>query len=119
MHWLVVGCLILSTMLVACGGDTEDVTEADDLHARLTAIEATLASSWEVPTVNPPLTPTLPPTPTPDTAQTPGRTLSALDKPNSEPLRPTQRRRSRRRLRTSPLAGPNASYYSTVAWSPH
>ena len=72
MHWLVVGCLILSTILVACGGDTEDVTEADALHARLTAIEATLASSGEAPTVTPPLTTTLTPTLTPATAQTAG-----------------------------------------------
>ena len=72
MHWLVVGCLILSTILVACGGDTEDVTEVVALHTRLTAIEATLASSGEAPAVTPPLTSTLPPTPTPATAQTAG-----------------------------------------------
>lgn len=72
MHWLVVGCLILATILVACGGDTEEVTEADALYARLDAIEATLASSTEVPAATTPLTPPLTLTPALDTAQSAG-----------------------------------------------
>ena len=82
MHRLIVGCLILITILVACGGDTEEVTEADALRARLAAIEATLASSGEVPTGTPSLTTPLTLTPTPATVQAP------TPRPLTSPLAP-------------------------------
>ena len=82
MHRLIVGCLILITILVACGGDTEEVTEADALRARLDAIEATLASSGEVPTGTPSLTTPLTLTPTPATVQAP------TPRPLTSPLAP-------------------------------